>query len=687
MDALNIRVINNHNQVIGTTDDAPGTPTVIGLLKETYNRLRTTTENTNNNITNLQGRISSIENVLDGSESTESPALGLVDRVEELENTVINHTLAIQNNTDNISLNQSNISTNQTNIQTLQGNVQTLQGNVQTLQGSINDTNTELTRVNNNLSQDLTTLTNRIALIDGENGRLSTVETTVSNLVDEVEGQNGALDDIITLQADVSTLQSNLGTLQTDLGTLETGLGTLETTVSNLPLGVGQKTNQTGGERFNLYESRNTASGDYSHAEGYLTQATGNYSHVEGSSNVAGGESSHAEGSLTTAAGISSHAEGTETSASGLYSHAEGALTTASGLYSHSEGFKSQAINIGAHAEGGAYNNSTNYGARGDYSHVEGYSCLTNASYAHAEGDYCKATNQSSHAEGHNSSAAGMYSHATGESTYADSRALTVVGRNNTWTSGIENQWVRLFVVGNGTSNSTRSEAFVVNDDGSVIINSTRSGTTPSLTIGPSSKAITSTTAASSSTEADDQIIATKYYIDSCLGAIAAPLISQFMNIFYPVGSIYLSHVRIYLTDGKPTNTSNSPLDYGTWIFVNQNWTNYYNLGLATVTDTSGTMYGFTKIEAKHLPPHGHKGIYTTDATRPTGTGGTAAITADTYSGSNKRTNYQAYIINSIGDCKQTDSTTYSYTDLTSIQNEFIPYGYYCFLYRKTSLI
>ena len=633
MDALNIRVINNHNQVIGTTDDAPGTPTVIGLLKETYNKLRTTTENTNNNITNLQGRISSIENVLDGSESTESPALGLVDRVEELENTVINHTLAIQNNTDNISTNQSNISTNQTNIQALQGNVQTLQGNIQTLQGRINDTNTELTRVNNNLSQELTTLTNRITLIDGENGRLSTVETTVSNLVDEVEGQNGALDDIITLQADVSTLQSNLGTLQsnlrtlqTDLGTLETGLGTLETglgaletTVSNLPLGVGQKTNENGGERFNLYgNNENRASGNYSHAEGYRTVASGNYSHAEGYTD-----------------------------------------------------------------------NSNNYFASGQGSHVEGFNTIASNTACHAEGGYTSASGIYAHTEGSNTTAAGYYAHAGGLYTTARGQCMTAIGQYNTYTGDLTTTTKRLFVVGNGLSTSTtaRSDAFVVNNDGTVIINSTKSGTTPSLTIGPNSKAITSTTAASTSTEADDQIIATKYYIDSSLGAITAPLISQFMNIFYPVGSIYLSHDRIYLTDGKPTNTSNSPLDYGTWIFVNQNWTNYYNLGLATVTDTSGTMYGFTKIEAKHLPPHGHKGIYTTDATRPTGSGGTAVITADTYSGSNKRTNYQAYIINSIGDCKQTDSTTYSYTDLTSIQNEFIPYGYYCFLYRKTSLI
>ena len=56
-----------------------------------------------------------------------------------------------------------------------------------------------------------------------------------------------------------------------------------------------------------------TASGDWSHAEGFGTIASGSYS--------------HAEGNTTTASGYASHAEGLSTIASGSYSHAEGVST------------------------------------------------------------------------------------------------------------------------------------------------------------------------------------------------------------------------------------------------------------------------------------------------------------------------------------------------------------------------
>ena len=75
----------------------------------------------------------------------------------------------------------------------------------------------------------------------------------------------------------------------------------------------------------------NTASGDYSHAEGYRTHATGTYGHAEGYRTTSSAWASHAEGSDTTASGTSSHAEGSGTTASNSGSHAEGADTTASG--------------------------------------------------------------------------------------------------------------------------------------------------------------------------------------------------------------------------------------------------------------------------------------------------------------------------------------------------------------------
>ena len=56
--------------------------------------------------------------------------------------------------------------------------------------------------------------------------------------------------------------------------------------------------------------SKNIASGSYSHAEGNLTTASGSYSHTEGLQTTASGSYSHAEGNFTTASGISSHVEG-----------------------------------------------------------------------------------------------------------------------------------------------------------------------------------------------------------------------------------------------------------------------------------------------------------------------------------------------------------------------------------------
>lgn len=50
--------------------------------------------------------------------------------------------------------------------------------------------------------------------------------------------------------------------------------------------GVGEKTNEHGGERFNDYVS-NTAEGYYTHAEGYNTHAIGDYSHSSGYNTIA----------------------------------------------------------------------------------------------------------------------------------------------------------------------------------------------------------------------------------------------------------------------------------------------------------------------------------------------------------------------------------------------------------------
>ena len=91
-----------------------------------------------------------------------------------------------------------------------------------------------------------------------------------------------------------------------------------------------------------------TASGQFSHAEGYKSKAIGYASHAEGGAPAgtfveqiggrAEGSGSHAEGSFTLASGSFSHAEGQYTTASAPWSHAEGLGTITNGWYQHAQG-------------------------------------------------------------------------------------------------------------------------------------------------------------------------------------------------------------------------------------------------------------------------------------------------------------------------------------------------------------
>ena len=119
-------------------------------------------------------------------------------------------------------------------------------------------------------------------------------------------------------------------------------------------------------------------------------------------------------------------AEGYGTKASGDYSHAEGYYTEASGAYSHAEGFYTK--------------------ASGNYSHAEGYCTEASGGDSNAEGFYTKASGNYSHAEGWGTIASGEGSHAEGKynisnTTYAD-------------------------VIGNGTSDTKRSNAYVMDWNG-----------------------------------------------------------------------------------------------------------------------------------------------------------------------------------------------------------------------------
>ena len=209
----------------------------------------------------------------------------------------------------------------------------------------------------------------------------------------------------------------------------------------------------TVGEQSRASGRRCVAYGDMSSADNTDTFALGQSSHAEGVASTSAGNGSHSEGGRAYAKGTFSHAEGVETNALGDASHSEGAYTTAEGLYTHSEGCNTHAKGDFSHAEGNGAK------ANGNNSHAEGKG-FANNNYTHAEGYNTYATGEYSHAEGGNTTASGQYSHAGGTNTIANGFAQTAIGKYNATESD------KLFIVGNGDNESTRSNAFSVKNNG-----------------------------------------------------------------------------------------------------------------------------------------------------------------------------------------------------------------------------
>ena len=159
--------------------------------------------------------------------------------------------------------------------------------------------------------------------------------------------------------------------------------------------------------------------------------------------------------------GLNSTAEGQDTTASGTRSHAEGYGTTATESNSHAEGFCTLASESSSHAEG----SSTT--ASGENSHAEGYNTTASMNNAHAEGASTTASAVSSHSEGVCTTASNYASHASGKYN-----AVMTAGGSSSNTTGTA------FVIGNGTSDSAKSNAFSVQYDGTVKAKSTITAST-----------------------------------------------------------------------------------------------------------------------------------------------------------------------------------------------------------------
>ena len=124
------------------------------------------------------------------------------------------------------------------------------------------------------------------------------------------------------------------------------------------------------------------------------------------------------------------------------------------GWTSVSLGFANEASGMYCFAEGMG-NKST-----GNASHAEGTGTTASLDAAHAEGYGTLASNVGAHAEGANTKATGYGSHAEGSSTIASIEGQHVEGKYNI------DDTTAIHIIGNGTSNSKRSNAHTVNLSG-----------------------------------------------------------------------------------------------------------------------------------------------------------------------------------------------------------------------------
>ena len=122
----------------------------------------------------------------------------------------------------------------------------------------------------------------------------------------------------------------------------------------------------------------------------------------------------------------------------GARSFAFGETLTASGSCSHAEGYLARATGTRSHAEG--YYTT----ASGSYSHAENYHTIASGSASHAEGYLTNASNYTSHAGG------------------KFNKAMTNGGAYNTQVGDV-------FVIGNGTSDTARSNALRVTYQGDIL--------------------------------------------------------------------------------------------------------------------------------------------------------------------------------------------------------------------------
>ncbi len=110
--------------------------------------------------------------------------------------------------------------------------------------------------------------------------------------------------------------------------------------------------------------------------------------------------------------------------------------------------------------------------AVGGNSHAEGLATASIGYASHSEGTNTRAIGVSSHSEGDSTVATGVNSHAEGQSTKASSATQHVEGKYNVEDSN--NKFAH--IIGNGTSNNARSNAYAVDWEGKIYTHNSNTG-------------------------------------------------------------------------------------------------------------------------------------------------------------------------------------------------------------------
>lgn len=359
----------------------------------------------------------------------------------------------------------------------------------------ISDLTTKLSNFLNVDDETTDQLSEVLTLIENNKGTLESLTTSKVNVSDIVDNlttnstskvlsaaQGVAIKNLIdTLQTELDSHTHTVSDI-TDLTATATELNYMDGVTSNVQaqldgkapksnpvfensISLGRDTSSTVGNGSVATGSDVVASGNYSHAEGYQTTALGEASHAGGYSNIVAGErvsnltvdtssedilakwenstlnfalaqkkGSFVHGTNCLALGENSFAVGEETVASGDNSFASGNKTRATGLYST------------------AMNTET----------------VASGSYAFATGNGTVASGVQSAAFGMDTSSEGVASVSMGRQTVANNYQL-VVGKYNVDTPAPVSQSDKtgsLFIVGNGTSDTSRSNAATVRADG-----------------------------------------------------------------------------------------------------------------------------------------------------------------------------------------------------------------------------